>query len=214
MYNLISILNKGEVMKNNNLKKAVVSMILLLSVNAAIAVPWCHFGTIVTIQNVTWSQNNIIANYPGPIPVGLADVGITSNSMGQYASTFVGGGGSLSGYTVPGSGSVIAKAYAPSSYLSSNYYSTSQGVQFKLNKCYTIPPMTAVKEIRMASNPANPDTPVIGVEYSALEGGEEMCRYWSAPVTDPDEDEDFDGDKQTTNGVTLVLKRNTQGYCR
>lgn len=200
------------------IKNKVFTLLLILSINSAFAERWCQHGTIVTIQDVTWSQNNIIANYPGAIPSGVPDYVITGNAMNNYGSSFAGGGGSIGGYgyTVPGSGTVIEKAYAPSSFLSGNNYSLAQGVQFKLKKCYTVPPMTAVKAVRMEANPNNPDTPVIGVTYSALEGAENLCHYWSAEVTDPDEDDDFDGDKVivTNNNVTLQLQRDSMGYCR
>ena len=201
-------------MKNKTI--SIFALLLVLSINTGYSVPWCHHGTIVQIQNVNWSQASILANYPGTIPVWMPDHGITGMSMDNYATSFAGGGGSIGGYTVPGSGQVLALAYSPSSYTSGNNYSISQGVQFKLNKCYTIAPMVAIKDFAVELPGINPDGPVIGVTYGPLEGIEPMCQYWSeSKVTDPDEDEDFDGEIVAgENDVTIYLSKADSTYCR
>ena len=187
---------------------SIFTLLLVLSINTGYAVPWCHGGTIVQIQNTSWTQAGILANYPGSIPSGLPDYGITGNAMNNYAMSFSGGGGSLGGFSVPGSGQVRADAYSPSSYLSGNNYSTSQGVYFKLNKCYTIPPMIAIKELASELSGINPDGPVIEVTYDALEEAEQICNYWTqAPITDPE----IDGMIEGGNDVAIYL---SQPVCR
>ena len=204
-------------MKNKTNKTiSIFALLLVLSISTGNAVPWCHHGTIVQIQNVNWSQASILANFPGSIPPGMPQYAITGLSMDNYGMSFSGGGGSIGGYTVPGSGQVKAQAYSPHSYTSGNGYNTSQGVMFKLKKCYTIAPMIAIKDFAVELPAINPDGPVIGVTYEPLEGIEPMCRYWSeSKVTDPDEDEDFDGEIiDGENNVTIYLSQADSLHCR
>ena len=135
------------------MKKSIISIAcaLMFTTGIANAVPWCHQGTIVQIADVSWNQSQILANFTGSIPTGVTDPEhyITFTATHNYANTFAGGGGGFGGYSVPGSGQVKVEAYAPYSYTNmvgpGNYF-TSQGVQFKLKKCYTIPPMTIQHE--------------------------------------------------------------------
>ncbi|PAJ76370.1 hypothetical protein CJF42_00260 [Pseudoalteromonas sp. NBT06-2] len=136
----------------NKILMAIAGSTLLLSAVAE-AVPWCHRGTIVQIANVSWSEAQILANYTGSIPGGVSDPQyyITAMATNNYANTFAGGGGGFGGYSVPGSGQVSVHPYAPYTYtnmVGPGYYFTSQGIKFKLNKCYTIPPMTHHKELQ------------------------------------------------------------------
>jgi hypothetical protein len=124
---------------------AAVGATLLSSV--AQAEPWFHHGTIVQIANVNWSGAQIAANFTGSVLGGVADAEVykTFTATHNYAQTFAGGGGGFGGYSVPGSGQVRVVPYAPNSYtnmVGPGYYYTSQGVSFKMDKCYTIPPMT------------------------------------------------------------------------
>lgn len=175
-------------MKHLHLKHTIglVLIITAFSTSIANAVPWCHNGTIVQIADVSWGESSIIANYPGSIPGDIppwvttdVDHHITFEATHQYASGFAGGGGGFGGYSVPGSGQVKVDVYAPSTYLTApSWYNTSQGVQFKLRKCYTIPPMTAVKELRHFEGPWTPggtDNP-IGIE--PLSRLPELDVYW------------------------------------
>ncbi|MCL1038069.1 hypothetical protein L2750_13010 [Shewanella submarina] len=165
--------------KSNLLK---ISSLLLATSMAPLAqaVPWCHGGTIVQIADVSWTQSQIMANFSGPIPGGVADPEYytAATATFNYAQTFAGGGGGFGGYSVPGSGQVRVRHYAPYTFtnmVGPGYYYTSQGIKFKLDKCYTIPPMTAHHELEVAL-PEDPDGGDIKV--TPLEGLEEMPRYW------------------------------------
>lgn len=135
--------------EDHNMKKLLLSAAVgaaLLSSGAAQAVPWCHGGTIVEIADVNWSQAQILANFTGSVPGGVLDPEVykTFHATHNYAQTFAGGGGGFGGYSVPGSGQVRVSVYAPYTYtnmVGPGYYYTSQGVSFKLDKCYTIPVM-------------------------------------------------------------------------
>ncbi len=152
---------------------------LLLS-GAANAVPWCYGGTIVQIADVNWSQAQILANFSGSIPSGVADpeVYITSTATYNYASTFSGGGGGFGGYSVPGSGQVQVYPYAPYTYtnmIGPGYYYTSQGVKFKMKKCYTIPPLVEHLEVREL----NPDDDGSGIVIKPYPELDAMKNYWN-----------------------------------
>ncbi|WP_394393227.1 hypothetical protein [Shewanella woodyi] len=143
------------------------------------AVPWCHRGTIVQIADVTWNQAQIMANFTGSIPGGVADTEVytTYHSTNNYANTFAGGGGGFGGFSVPGSGQVRVIHYAPytlTNMVGPGYYYTSQGVKFKLDKCYTIPPLMEHKEVARFE-PTNPETGIEVVPYEKLEA---MQEYW------------------------------------
>lgn len=178
------------------MKKLIIGLAALAATLSGItqAVPWCHRGTILQIADVNWNQSQILANFSGTIPAGVLDpeVYTTFNATANYASTFAGGGGGFGGYSVPGSGQVKVLPYAPNSYTNmvgpGNYF-TSQGIQFRLKKCYTIPPMTIVEDYEMISRP---DGPIIVKPFEHLEA---ISSYWDTKVTDPDEDEDFDGEE-------------------
>ncbi|MCX7552281.1 hypothetical protein OS175_00195 [Marinicella sp. S1101] len=175
-------------MKKFNLKKSITAALVItgLSASLAHAVPWCHQGTIVQIADVNWGESSIIANYPGSIPAdippwvtGNVDMHITFMATHTYASGFAGGGGGFGGYSVPGSGQVKVYAYAPYNYITApSLYSTAQGVQFKLKKCYTIPPMVAVKELRELELPWSPGGQDNPVSVRPLERLQELDAYW------------------------------------
>jgi hypothetical protein len=167
-----------------NSKKCILTtttgILLCLGISSvAQAVPWCHRGTIVQIANVNWSQAQIMANFSGAIPGGVADFEAytTYNSTNNYANTFAGGGGGFGGYSVPGSGQVRVRTYAPytlTNMVGPGYYFTSQGVKFKLDKCYTIPPLMEHKEIARFE-PAKPETGFEAVPYENLRA---VTEYW------------------------------------
>lgn len=171
-------------MKNNSLKKSI-SMIIIaagLSSTIAQAVPWCHQGTIVQIADVNWGESSITANYPGVVPpwvVGNVDMHITFMSTHQYASGFAGGGGGFGGYSVPGSGQVKVYAYAPHNYITApSLYSTAEGVKFKLKKCYTIPPMTVLHELREVELPWTPGGGDNPISVEPMERVQGLDAYW------------------------------------
>lgn len=153
---------------------------------AAQAVPWCYRGTIVTIANANWSQAQIMANFTGSVPSGVLDpeVYITSTSTAAYASTFAGGGGGFGGYSVPGSGQVRVTHLGPytlTNMVGPGYYYTSQGVTFKLDKCYTFPPLIRAERLEKLEFPEQ------GVNFEPLEGTEGATKYWLQPKTETDD---------------------------
>ncbi|GAB2909065.1 hypothetical protein [Rheinheimera gaetbuli] len=167
-------------MKKLILSTLAATALLSLSVQA---VPWCHRGTIVQIADVNWSEAQILANFYGTVPGGVLDAEVykTSHATNNYASTFAGGGGGFGGYSVPGSGTVRVTHYAPytlTNMVGPGYYFTSQGVKFKLHKCYTIPPMVEVREL------ATVESPEAGIGFKPLRGVEAIKEYWQ--ITDPD----------------------------
>ena len=169
-------------MKNSNIiKKSLLAVIgtLALSSSLAQAVPWCHGGTIVEIQDVTWNESNIDSNFSGSVPSGVTypNMYITFTATHNYASGFVGGGGGFGGFSVPGSGQVVVHPYAPSSYISNpSSYDKSYGVSFKLKKCYTIPPMVSDVQFDIAEPVQGP---VIDVKpYAELQ---QIQKYWRKP---------------------------------
>jgi len=172
------------------MKKKLIALAVTATfiTGVAEALPWCHRGTIVQIADVSWSEANILANFLGTVPTGVYDPEhyITHTATNNYANTCAGGGGGFGGYRVPGSGQVVVEAYAPYSYTNmigpGNYF-TSQGVQFKLKKCYTIPPMTIVHNYAEINKP---DGPVISVKpFKELMN---IRKYWD--IVDPDDDYD------------------------
>lgn len=170
----------------------------LLSTTAQ-AVPWCHKGTIVEIADVNWSQAQILANFSGTVPSGVYDPEyyITHTATHNYANTFAGGGGGFGGYSVPGSGQVRVIPYAPYTYtnmVGPGYYFTSQGVSFKLEKCYTIPPLTVHHELAEF----DPGIGGGGISFDPADGMSVITKAWRAPIVDPDEDEDFDQEESST----------------
>lgn len=177
------------------MNKRVIALTLgagLLS-TAASAVPWCHRGTVVQIADVSWTEAQILANFTGSVPSGVADPEYykTFTATHNYASSFAGGGGGFGGYSVPGSGQVKVVPYAPYTYtnmVGPGYYFTSQGVKFKLKKCYTIPPLTQHYEVARIDDGDNGSGGIIFKPYEKLPA---MSEYWVSPITDPDEDEDF-----------------------
>lgn len=142
------------------------------------AVPWCYKGTIVQIGDVNWTQAQILANFTGTVPVGVADAEVYKafTASNNYASTFAGGGGGWGGYSVPGSGQVRVTHYAPytlTNMVGPGYYFTSQGVKFKMHKCYTIPPLVRNVEVEKFKEPTD------GMKFEPLEGAEGATKYWS-----------------------------------
>lgn len=168
-------------------------LISILSVNVASAHIWCNDGTVVQIADVTWNESSIITNYPGLIPgdippwvVGNVDMHITYEAIRNYADTFVGGGGGFGGYSVPNSGEVVEDAYWPHNYITApSLYHISQGVKFRLKKCYTIAPMTAVKDLEMIALPGGTvpgETShdfISRLKVTPLYGLERMMDYWN-----------------------------------
>lgn len=174
----------------NKLMIAATLVTSTLSLTAE-AVPWCYRGTVVEIADVNWTQGHINANFFGSVPSGVADpeVYITHTATHNYANTFAGGGGGFGGYSVPGSGQVKVVPYAPYTYtnmVGPGYYYTTQGVSFKLKKCYTIPPLVqdlSYERIELPDGPA--------VEFKPFDKIKDVLLYWTS-VVDPDEDADFD----------------------
>lgn len=167
---------------------AAVGATFLSSV--AQAVPWCHKGTIVQIANVNWTGAQIAANFTGTVPGGVADAEVykTFTATHNYAQTFAGGGGGFGGYSVPGSGQVRVVPYAPYTYtnmVGPGYYYTSQGVSFKLDKCYTIAPMTQHHEVHELSLDDGS-----GIVVKPLDGLEKLELYWTKEITDPNDEND------------------------
>ena len=168
-----------------NKKLLALSVGVAMFSGVAQAVPWCHKGTIVEIADVSWTQSQILANFTGSVPAGVYDPEsyITHTATHNYASTFAGGGGGFGGYSVPGSGQVRVIPYAPYTYtnmVGPGYYFTSQGVKFKLDKCYTIPPLTHHHEVELEF--AEPGTGGGGIVFDPIEGLEVIKQQWSAPA--------------------------------
>ena len=155
-----------------------------LSSTAAQAVPWCWKGHIVEIGDVQWTQSQIIANFgPTTIPPYMTDPDrfIAFTAAYNYANSFSGGGGSWGGYTVPGSGQVMVDPYAPYSYVSQGpgFYNLSQGLYFKMKKCFTVPVMIkhpAIRDFELSIDNGSPD-PVL--DPAPFDGLENMTKYWS-----------------------------------
>lgn len=175
------------------IKKGICSLILIISCANTQAIPWCHGGTIVQIADVNWNQSSIEANYPGILPdsipdwvVGNVNMHITFVSTNNYASTFIGGGGGFGDYSVSDSGDVRVIPYAPHNYITApSLYNISEGVRFRIQKCYTIPPMTAVTErFHFTTDMIGPgiiDNNGSGgaIEVRTLNGLEQISEYWS-----------------------------------
>ncbi len=168
------------------MKKLLVSAAVgaaFLASTAAQAVPWCYKGTIVQIADVSWSEAQINANFTGTVPAGVLDpeVYITATATNNYASTFTGGGGGFGGYSVPNSGQVRVIPYAPYTYtnmVGPGYYFTSQGVKFKMEKCYTIAPMTEHLEVAdLVFDEGNGDGG--GIVVKPLSGLDLLKDYWN-----------------------------------
>lgn len=158
---------------------ALTAATALLSLSAH-AVPWCHGGTIVHIQTANWTGPQILANFYGAVPAGVADPEVYKafTATSNYASTFSGGGGGFGGYSVPGSGTVRVTQTGPytlTNMVGPGYYYVNQGVQFKLHKCYTIPPLVGVKEVVRMS----PDSPGSNTPFEPLPEVEAVKQYWS-----------------------------------
>lgn len=148
---------------------------------SAQAVPWCWKGSIVQIADVSWNQSQILANFNGPVPANhpYPDHYIVYEATRNFANLFSGGGGGFGGWTVPGSGQVQVQHYAP--YTLTNMmpgnYDISQGVRFKMKKCYSIPMMVQISE-QDISKDISGFVPQI---LKPLEGIEEIKNYWEAP---------------------------------
>lgn len=171
-------------MINKKLLALSVGMAMLSGV--AQAVPWCHKGTIVEIADVNWSESQILANFTGSVPGGVADPEVykTFHATHNYANTFAGGGGGFGGYSVPGSGQVRVRAYAPYTYtnmVGPGYYFTSQGVSFKMDKCYTIPPLTHHHEVKFVE-PGDEGGDGGGIVFEPIEGLDVIKKQWSQPT--------------------------------
>ncbi|MCH4294660.1 hypothetical protein MJ923_10150 [Shewanella sp. 3B26] len=163
-------------MKNGHIKIGALLVAMSLS-SLAQAVPWCYRGTIVQIADVSWSESQILANYSGTVPAGVADPEyyIAATATYNYSQNFVGGGGGFGGYSVPGSGQVRVTHYAPYTFtnmVGPGYYFTSQGIKFRMDKCYTIPPMTEHVELEIAE--PGGDVPV-----KPLPGLDAISEYWN-----------------------------------
>ena len=175
------------------MKKGLLTIALGLGLmsGAATAVPWCHKGTIVQIADVSWSQAQILANFSGSIPPSVYDPEyyVTYTATHAYASTFAGGGGGFGGYSVPGSGQVRVKPYAPYTYtnmVGPGHYFTSQGVQFKLEKCYTIPPLTQHLEVEKFDL----DDGAGGIIFRPYKRLRAMEQFWLSPREDAQDNSD------------------------
>ncbi|MCB1581616.1 MAG: hypothetical protein R3E90_15070 [Marinicella sp.] len=136
-----------------NIRKLKLALGLSVIVTAqASAVPWCHGGTIVEVANVVWSGSTTIAmasGYTAPPSVVDEDRYQVFHATHDYCQSYAGGGGPIWWNNVPGAGSVNTITYAP--YILTNTvndYDLSMGVSFKCKKCYSIPPLSAVKDFR------------------------------------------------------------------
>lgn len=163
---------------------AATAVTALFSLSAH-AVPWCHGGTIVHFQTANWSGAQLLTNFFGTVPSGVADPEVYKafTATANYASTFSGGGGGFGGYSVPGSGTVRVTHTGPytlTNMVGPGYYQTSQGVQFKLHKCYTIPPLVGVKEVVRMS----PDSPATNTPFTPLPEVAAVKQYWSTAEKD------------------------------
>lgn len=158
-----------------------VGSILLSGV--AHAVPWCQKGSRVQIADVNWSEPSILFNFSGTVPsgVGNPDYYMAHEASLNYAAGFSGGGGAVGGYSVTGSGSVIVVPYAPVSFVQGmGTYSTSQGVRFKIIKCYTIVPLTQHLDVFKADYNDGK-----AVMFEPLEGLEVIRRVWDTNEDEP-----------------------------
>ena len=176
-------------MKTKRLKKilCLVSMATIVPFGSASAHKWCHNGTIVQIGDVNWNESVIIANYPGIVPDDIPDWvfdnidhHIAYEAKKNYADSFVGGGGALGGFVAANSGEVRTSVYAPSNYITApSLYNISEGIQFKLHKCYTIPPMTQLETLYEIDMPWKP-TPGVSnpVVIAPMNGVDGVRQYW------------------------------------
>ena len=165
----------------------------ILSANIVSAHQWCHDGTIVQIADVSWNESSIITNYPGLIPddipiwvVGNVNMHITYEAVRNYADAFEGGGGGFGGYSVANSGEVKEVAYWPHNYITAPaLYHISQGVKFRLKKCYTIAPMTAVEDLEFIALPGGTipgetsNDFIDRLQVKPLGGLERLEDYWN-----------------------------------
>ena len=103
-----------------NIQKLVVLISMMLLSHSIFAVPWCHKGNIVTVADISMDQSQIESFYVG-LPT--LDIYMAAGAMDNYMNTYF-------------TGNVITDPYAPSTYLSSNGYSISQGVSFYIKRCY------------------------------------------------------------------------------
>ena len=164
-------------------KLMCMALISSMSVFSAQADIWCKKGTIVQIGDVSWGAAAIEANFPGTIPGSVPawvtdlDVYVATTAMFTYASSFAGGGGGFGGYSVPDSGSITTDIYAPFSLTNMvGAYSYSEGIQFKIFKCYTIPPMTSadvLEEVQIN------DGVIGGGIIKPLRGLDRIREYWT-----------------------------------
>lgn len=178
---------------------------------------WCEYGTKVLLSDNNWDEETILANFPGDIdylPDWYTDSTVTSDSVENYANSFVGGGGEILGYAAPNSGEVHYNIYSPSLY-PDDAYNTNMGINFRIVKCYTIAPMTKTKS-QHVQHPGSPgstggydDTGMV-INVTPLDELDSLCHYWD--IVDPDDDDDEkedDDDRMEKNGyanppVTII----------
>jgi len=122
---------------------------------------WCNEGNIVEVADITWNQAQILANFSGTIPANTVDVDRYKafHAMHTYSTTFASNiGNSSINQNVPDAGQVGGVIYAPYSYTNvptPGAYNISQGIKFKINKCYGVLPWIHRFESTFSSNPDN-----------------------------------------------------------
>lgn len=134
-------------------KKALLSLGLSSFIAVqAVAVPWCHRGTIVEVADVTWSGATATAMASSiPVPVSVADPERYQifHATNDYCESYAGGGGPIWWNNVPGVGTVNTIPYAPYILTNTvNNYDLSMGVSFTCEKCYAIAPYEAIKDFK------------------------------------------------------------------
>lgn len=111
-----------------------------LSFTSANAQPYCNNGGEATVANVSWSPAQLVGRTEDYAWSG-SDFSKAAVAANTYCSTFEGGGGSTN--LEPDAGRVSLDIYAPYSAAHSQYqysYRFEQGLRFRCNKCYAVPP--------------------------------------------------------------------------
>ncbi len=135
------------------IKHTLLGILGVLAAGHAMAVPWCHRGTIVTVATVNWSGATTVANSPAcGFPTLDPDRCAVFHSTNNYCQTYAGGGGPSWPWSVPGAGTVSTHITGPYILTNTvNNYDLSMGVSFQCKKCYSIPPFHEHHELEMVS---------------------------------------------------------------
>ncbi len=140
----------------------------LFAPNLADAVPWCHKGTIVQVANITLSGSTLSSMSAGlTVPMGVSNPDYyKAYTVGANMCTTYSGGG---GYgNVPGKGTVRFVAYSPYSFTNGFDFNISQGLSFKCDKCYAIPPLMEIHMMKRKRVKFKPLEGISGVEKYML----------------------------------------------